>query len=854
MEAAILAQDPALDRAAGPAPPRPSGRRRPTAATGRVPVQGPGRLPGRPTPPLFHGRRRLVASLVARLVDAPLLVVSGPSGAGKSSVVRAGLVPALAGGALPGSQAWRPVVVTPGRRAGRRPRGADRGDAARRARSSSSATSSRSCGHPAVDPAERTAFLDAVLGPPRRRDRRRGASLVVRGDHVGRLAEHAAFAERLGGALVLVPPLTDAELREIVREPAGHGRPHGRAGTASTPSSPTCSGRPGALPLLSTALVGTWERRRGNRLTLAGYLEAGGVAGALTRSAETRLRGARRGRPGAGAAAAGPARRRRRRRRAGPAAGAARRARPRRRPGGRRGRWSRRSSPGACWPWTATASRSPTRPCSPPGRGWPAGWRTTRPAGRCGGTSPRPRASGTAGGRPDDELYRGARLAAALDWAARPGRRPHPGRASSSSTPRGRAADAELTEARDRADREAAARRRTRRLAAGLAAVLVVALVAHGAGRAVASGTRERGVASWPTPTGWPPCRRRRARSTSPSCSPPRPSASPDTPETQDGLLAALAEHGRAVRVVAVRRAYPYGHAASATTAVALPRRRRPASAWQIGPDSRAAAGVPGRWPGVDGSRTPHRPTTCCWRPGRSTGGPWVRTGRAGRLDPRCSRRAAVGGVPMGGAFTPDGRRVHLLVAAPDAEAADGAGGGGWSTSTPRTGSVRDDRHRRRGRRRRSTTLGATSPTTAGSPSSGTPRAARPHRDRPRRRAGRRRCRARQRPAASLVPAAAVRRGAAVGRRDRDALRPAAARRSSSSTVHQQPVRDVAVAPDGTWAVTAGDGARSSCGTSTPRPAAGPSARSWPATTATSSTSPSTRPGSGCTRCRWTTR
>ena len=43
----------------------------------------------------------------------------------------------------------------------------------------------------------------------------------------------------------------------------------------------------GALPLLSTALVGTWERRRGDRLTLAGYLEAGGVAGALTRSAET---------------------------------------------------------------------------------------------------------------------------------------------------------------------------------------------------------------------------------------------------------------------------------------------------------------------------------------------------------------------------------------------------------------------------------------------------------------------------------------------------------------------------------------------------------------------------------------
>ena len=50
----------------------------------------------------FFGRERLVAELVARLVGAPLLAVVGPSGSGKSSVVRAGLLPALAGGVLPG--------------------------------------------------------------------------------------------------------------------------------------------------------------------------------------------------------------------------------------------------------------------------------------------------------------------------------------------------------------------------------------------------------------------------------------------------------------------------------------------------------------------------------------------------------------------------------------------------------------------------------------------------------------------------------------------------------------------------------------------------------------------------------
>ena len=44
----------------------------------------------------FFGRERLVAELVARLVGAPLLAVVGPSGSGKSSVLRAGLLPALA--------------------------------------------------------------------------------------------------------------------------------------------------------------------------------------------------------------------------------------------------------------------------------------------------------------------------------------------------------------------------------------------------------------------------------------------------------------------------------------------------------------------------------------------------------------------------------------------------------------------------------------------------------------------------------------------------------------------------------------------------------------------------------------
>jgi hypothetical protein len=63
---------------------------------------------------IFHGREALVATLIARLADTPLVAVAGPSGAGKSSLVRAGLLPALAAGALPGSEKWPQHVLSPG--------------------------------------------------------------------------------------------------------------------------------------------------------------------------------------------------------------------------------------------------------------------------------------------------------------------------------------------------------------------------------------------------------------------------------------------------------------------------------------------------------------------------------------------------------------------------------------------------------------------------------------------------------------------------------------------------------------------------------------------------------------------
>ena len=362
------------------------------------------------------------------------------------------------------------------------------------------------------------------------------------------------------------------------------------------------AGQAAALPLLSSALVGTWERRRGATLTLAGYLEAGGVTGALARTAEAAL---------ADLDDQGKALARRllvRLAAAGEAGAAVRRRAAITELGftGAEGQVrravieafvSRRLLTIDVDHLEVTHEALLTA--------WPrlARWLAEDAAGRAVRTHLAPEASDwDTAARPEDRLYRGARLVAAQDWLARPDADPTPTERDfvAASTAR---AEAELADARAQTQRERAGRRRTRRLAAVLAATTIIAAAAGGL--ALQKSTQAKANALRADAN-----RLAAASANAPSLDTSLLLAAEayrteHTPQTEDGLLAADVGHRQGRGRVPGRRHHP-------------PHRRQPRRAHPLRPrqPGGARAGMPPHTSSTSSpdtaARTNSRPTSTC--------------------------------------------------------------------------------------------------------------------------------------------------------------------------------------------------------------------------------------------------
>jgi WD40 repeat protein/DNA-binding SARP family transcriptional activator len=241
----------------------------------------------------FFGRERLVADLVSRVIDSPLVGVVGPSGSGKSSVLRAGLLAALAAGALPGSEDWQVILLRPGelpsaeleRLLGGESLSEAMARLARGKRLVLAVDQLEELFTICHDGDERAAFVASLTAAAHDPERRVAVAVSLRADFYGRCAGYPGFADLLSRNHVLVGAMERDELSRAIELPATRAgleieRPLVEALVADIVN------EPGGLPLLSATLLELWRLRQDNVLQLETYRHSGGVRGAVARLAE----------------------------------------------------------------------------------------------------------------------------------------------------------------------------------------------------------------------------------------------------------------------------------------------------------------------------------------------------------------------------------------------------------------------------------------------------------------------------------------------------------------------------------------------------------------------------------------
>ncbi len=261
--------------------------------------------------PNFFGRNALVAELLRVIGQGQRLVaVMGASGSGKSSVVNAGLLPALAKGALTGSDLWLVANMMPGAHPFAELEVAllrtiiDPPDSLDEQLRDGDAGFIRAAlrilpdndSHlllvidqfeelfTLVDDAVRRRFLSNLVAAVDDPHERVTVVITLRADFYDRPLQHPEFGARLGAGVVNVTPMTAEELEEAALEPArqvGVGFEPALLGQLIS----DVGSQPSALPLFQYTMTELFDRRGGDTLLASSYRAMGGVEGALQRRA-----------------------------------------------------------------------------------------------------------------------------------------------------------------------------------------------------------------------------------------------------------------------------------------------------------------------------------------------------------------------------------------------------------------------------------------------------------------------------------------------------------------------------------------------------------------------------------------
>lgn len=258
----------------------------------------------------FFGREDVIQRLLDSLRREPrFLAVLGPSGGGKSSVVKAGLVPALRRGEVPGSQNWDIITIRPATQPFIQLAKEGFSDSetdlvkAFQARANDHKDITRTA--LIIDQFEellvsvpedvRNVFINELV---RLLDSSVKITLILtmRDDFYSRLLDKSAeLAGWLERGLVNIPPsLRKAELRAMIYEPAKAVGLKFDTGLVDDIIADACEtdrtgdgARSTVLPLLEFALTKLWELRKDGQLTHAAYQSVGKTTGSLSQWADT---------------------------------------------------------------------------------------------------------------------------------------------------------------------------------------------------------------------------------------------------------------------------------------------------------------------------------------------------------------------------------------------------------------------------------------------------------------------------------------------------------------------------------------------------------------------------------------
>jgi hypothetical protein len=141
-----------------------------------------------------------------------------------------------------------------------------------------------------ADEAFRQHFIDVLLTgfPDTASDGNLDISLILtmRADFYGRALLYRPLADALQGHVENLGPMSRAELRAAIVQPAENAKVSFDPGLVETLLDDVQS-KPGSLPLLQFALREMWGLQEKGKITRTGYDAIGGVQGALARRAET---------------------------------------------------------------------------------------------------------------------------------------------------------------------------------------------------------------------------------------------------------------------------------------------------------------------------------------------------------------------------------------------------------------------------------------------------------------------------------------------------------------------------------------------------------------------------------------